>query len=88
MARSVTQLVEKLCSSKIIEGDLLLLLGLGVYVSQHGDIREVYPELAQQSGHPARKEQKQRALGQILETSCWMFSVQGAVDRENSTESS
>lgn len=32
--------------------DSLLLLGLGVYVSQHGDVGEVYPELAQQSGHP------------------------------------
>lgn len=59
----MTPQVEKRCSLKLIEEDLLLLLGLSVYVSQHGDVREVYPELAQQSGHPAQEKQKQRALG-------------------------
>lgn len=38
---------------KSLEEDSLLLLGLGVYVSQYVDVREVYPELAQQSGHSA-----------------------------------
>lgn len=37
---------------------LLLLLGLGVDVSEHGDVREVYPELAEQSSHPAQKIQQ------------------------------
>lgn len=39
------------------EENLLLLLGLGVDVPQHVDVREVYPELAQQSRHPARNKQ-------------------------------
>lgn len=42
--------------------DLLLLLGLGVDVSQHVDVGEVDPELAQQSGHPA-EEAKQELTG-------------------------
>ncbi len=85
---NVTEQVEKHCSLKLIEEDLLFFLGLGVYVSQHSDVREVYPELAQQSGHPAQKQQKQRVLGWLLETSCKTFSIPGAVDRDNSTESS
>lgn len=45
------------CLNFIAE-DLLLLLGLGVDVSQHGDVREVYPELAQQRGHPAAETER------------------------------
>lgn len=55
-----------------VEEDLLLLLGLRVDVSQHGDVREVDPELAQQSGHPVRRR---RALRTMLETSCNTCSI-------------
>lgn len=34
---------------------LLLHLGLGVDVAQHGDVGEVDPEFAEQRGHPARR---------------------------------
>lgn len=67
---------------------LLLLLRLGVDVSQHVDVREVYPELAEQSGHPAHKNTKQGALGEIRESNCKTFPIQGAVDRDESAESS
>lgn len=43
-----------------IEEDLLFLLGFGVDVSQHGDVREVYPELAEQSGHPVLENKKKK----------------------------
>lgn len=51
-----------LCFLKFIEQDLLLLLGLGVYVSQHRDVWEVYPELAQKSGHPTQKKSKHKEI--------------------------
>ena len=67
---------------------LLLLLRLGVDVSQHVDVREVYPELAEQSGHPAHKNTKQGALGEIRESNCKTFPIRGAVDRDKRAESS
>lgn len=82
----MTGLLEKFCCLKLTE-DLLLLLGFGVYISQHGDVREVYPELAQQSGHPVRGKSKKNKT-KSFETSCGTISSEGAVDRDNSTESS
>lgn len=41
---------------------LLLHLGFGVDVAQYGDVREVYPEFAEQSGHPAQRRTKSFGL--------------------------
>lgn len=78
-----------LCCLNFIEEDLLLLLGLGVDVSQHSDVREVYPELAQQRGHPAQREWKTKELsGKYRKHLEEMSEIPGAADRDKSTESS